>query len=425
MTRLPIFLLILFLTLPQSSFANTPEFDIKHLQSLFESYQRADSYRYAKQYQSEMEGEPYFDYLFGVSAIDAGYASEGTFALERVLLSFPDDQVARIELARGYFNLQEYSLARETFQAVLQSNPPPLVTDTANAYLDRIRISESRYRPTHSGYLEFSLGVDDNVNVGVDKNLSLPDSEAQGDNFGSLSGGWTYIHPLSPGWLLESTLSANLRKNTDLSEFDTNIGTIQLGITHLQANNKYRAELIAQQFNLAGDSFRSLNGINLNWQYTLSEQSSFNSSLQYAQFDYPTLSYKNSDLVTLGLNYTKAFSAYLQPLLFTNLSLGTETAKDSSNATSLREAERDIYSVRIGLILNFTNTLALQTAIGTQNSTYSERDDDYNTADLSLIWAFARKWRLDTRYGYTKNSSSNELRSYERNVINMTVNYTF
>ncbi len=425
MTQYTTALLIFLISLPQALLAESSAFDIKHLQSLFDNYKRGQSYEYARQYQSEMEGDPYFDYFYGVSAIDTGHASEGTFALERVLLVFPDDQVARIELARGYFNLQEYSLARETFEAVLKSNPPPMVRDTAEAYLDRIRINESRYRPTHNGFMEFSLGLDDNVNVGVDENLSLPESEAQDDNFASISGGWTYIHPISPGWLFESTLSGDLRKNQDLSAFDTTTGTIQLGISHLQAASKYKAEIIAQQFNLDGSSFRTLNGINLNWQYTLSQKSSFNSSLQYAQFDYPDLVYRNSDLITLGMNYTHAFSSYLQPLLFSTLSLGTENAEDTTNSISLREAERDIYSLRLGLVLNFTNTLALQTAIGTQNSNYSEREDDYNTADLNLIWAFARKWRLDTRYGYTNNDSTDDLRSYKRNVINMTVNYTF
>jgi len=428
MTQYTTALLACLISLPITLFAESASFDLKHLQSLFENYQRGQSYEYAKQYQSEMEGDPYFDYFYGVSAIDTGHASEGTFALERVLLIFPEDQVARIELARGYFNLQEYTLARESFEAVLKTSPPENVSDIAQAYLDRIRINESRYRPVHSGFLEFSLGYDDNVNIGVDKNNDLPllpVSEAQADNVASISGSWTYVHPFSPGWFFESTLFGDFRKNQDLSAFDTAIGSLQLGITHLQAASKYKAEIISQQFNLDGDSYRSLNGLNFNWQYTLSQQSSFNSSLQYAKFDYPTLSDRNSDLITLGLNYTHAFASFLQPVLFTTLTLGSENAEDTSNETSLREAERDIYSLRLGLVLSFTNTLALQTAIGTQNSEYLERTDDFNTADLNLIWAFARKWRLDTSYAYSKNDSTDELRAFERNVINMTLNYTF
>jgi len=441
MARHTTLLLTLSILLSNTIFANTTAFDSSLLQSLFENYKRTQAYNYAKQHQAEMEGDPYFDYLFGVSAIDTGHASEGTFALERVLLIFPDDQVARLELARGYFNLQEYSLARESFNTVLEKQPPAMVRDTAQAYLDKIRINESRYRPTHNGYLELSLGNDDNVNAGIDENSVLPfdltpspDNFGQDDNFTSLAGAWSYSHPFSPGWLFESTLSANFHKNQQLSQFDTSTGTLQIGITHLQASSKYRAELITQQLNLDGDKYRSLNGLNLNWQYTLSEQSSFNTSLQYAQLDYPDLDIKNSGLLTLGMNYTHAFATFLQPLLFTTFSLGTESAEDDTNPATQSETERDIISLRLGLVLSLTNTLALQAAIGTQNSTYaaasalqpdSKREDDYSTADLNLIWAFARKWRLDTRYAFTENSSTDELRNYERNVINMTVNYTF
>jgi len=441
MARHTALLLTLSILLSKAIFADTSAFDSKLLQSLFENYKRPQAYSYAKQHQAEMEGDPYFDYLFGVSAIDTGHASEGTFALERVLLVFPEDQVARLELARGYFILQEYSLARESFRAVLEKEPPAMVRDTALAYLDKIRVSESRYRPTHNGYFELSLGNDDNVNAGVDESASLQfsnllDSESfgQDDNFTSLAGAWGYTHPLSPGWLFESTLSANVHKNQELSQFDTATGTLQFGIAHLQASSKYKAELITQQFNLDGNKYRTLNGFNLNWQHTLSEQSSFNTSLQYAQLDYPDLEVKNSDLITLGMNYTHAFATFLQPLLFTTFSLGTETAEDDTNLATQSETERDIISLRLGLVLSFTNTLALQTAIGTQNSTYAaasalqpetKREDDYNTADLNLIWAFSRKWRLDTRYAHTKNSSTDDLRNYERKIINMTVNYTF
>ena len=461
MTRLPVYLLILFISLPQYTLAGTPgdaaasastsapnstaepstAFDINHLQSLFKHYKRAESYRYAKQYQSEMEGDPYFDYLFGVSAIDTGNASEGTFALERVLLSFPDDQVARLELARGYFNLQEYSLAKDQFNTVLKSNPPEKVKSAAYAYLDKIRVSESRYRPTHSGFIEFALGNDDNANGGLNESAALltpipleADSFGQADNFTSVIGSWTYVHPVSPGWLVESSLSGNFRKNQQLSQFDTNTATVQLGLTHLQATNKYKAELIAQQFQLDGGKYRSLNGINLNWQHTISQQSSLNSTLQYAQLDYPDYDYRNSNLLTLAINYTQSFSVYLQPLLFTTLTLGNESATDSTNTTSLSEAERDIYSLRVGVVTSFTNTLAFRTSIGSQNSAYAgtsafsdgeKREDNYNSADLGLIWAFDRKWRLDTRYSYVKNDSNDEFKSYTRSVLSVAMNYTF
>lgn len=438
-----------WLLVPHSAYAEptqpaktpaTAGFNIKLLQSLFENMKRGQAYAYARHHLPEMEGDPYFDYFYGVSAIDSGHASEGVFALERVLVSFPDDQVARLELARGYFILQEYAQSKTAFQSVLETNPPKRVKDTAEAYLDKIRTSESRYRPTHSGFLELSLGNDDNVNAGIDEKTQFlsfifdPNSLAQDDNFTTVLGAWNYSHPYKPGWLFESNLNGNFRKNLDLDQFDTSTANLQLGITHIQASSKYKTGIIAQQFNLDGASYRTIAGINFDWQYTLSQQSSLNSSLQYTQLDYTDTPIRNSDLITLGINYVKSFSAYLQPVFFITTSLGSEAAEEKNSAAALANTERDIYSLRSGLVLSFTNTLALQTAIGTQNSQYSgdsiilpgtKREDDYNTANIGLLWAFARKWRLDTQFNYSKNDSTLDLYDYERNVFEMTLNYTF
>ena len=43
-----------------------------------------------------MEGDGNFDYIYGVAAIDTGHASEGVFALERVLIQFPGDSKAAV-----------------------------------------------------------------------------------------------------------------------------------------------------------------------------------------------------------------------------------------------------------------------------------------------------------------------------------------
>ena len=415
-------------------------FQLKSLQNLFESYQRKQAYQYATYYLKEMEGDPYFDYFYGVSAIDSGHASEGVFALERVLLSYPNDHVARLELARGYFILQEYALSRQAFERVLEHSPPSQVRDTAEAYLDRIRVSESRYRPTHSGTLSTSIGKDDNVNAGIDENaeieiLSLltPESLGQEDNYATLNGSWTYAHPFKPGWFFESTLSGNFRQNQDLEQYDTTTATLQLGVVHIESSNRYKLDLVTQQFNLDSNKYRTLNNLTLDWQHTLSQQSSISSTFQYATLDYPDLPGRNSDLVTLGVNYSKSFSVFLQPVFFTSISLSQEAA-DEQTSEALADTERDITSIRAGLIISFTNTLALQTATGIQKSEYAGaplfdpgniREDDYTTADIGLLWAFARKWRLDTRISHTENDSSFDLRDYERNTLDINLNYNF
>ena len=87
-------------------------FDLERLQQYFSQPDKRQAYEYASAYREVYEGDPYFDYYYGVAAIDSGKVSEGVFALERVLIAFPDDPVATLELARGYYILEEYSRAR-------------------------------------------------------------------------------------------------------------------------------------------------------------------------------------------------------------------------------------------------------------------------------------------------------------------------
>ena len=111
-------------------------------------------------------GSPIFDFFYGIAAIDAGHAGEGVLALERYLLSFPDNRSARFQLARGYYVLGEDQRARDEFQQLLADATGSEKT-TAERYLDAIKAREGRYQPTATGYLEAGLGYDTNINSGI------------------------------------------------------------------------------------------------------------------------------------------------------------------------------------------------------------------------------------------------------------------
>ncbi|MCK4706246.1 MAG: calcium-binding protein, partial [Gammaproteobacteria bacterium] len=144
------------------------EIDINRLKQLFDSGNSQQAYDYAMTELLTSEGDPVFDYYYGASAIDVGQSNEGIYALERVLVSQPNNHAARLELARGYFTLQEYDRARAEFKLVLSINPPDGVREKIYAYLDTIRLQESRYQSTSTAYIELGYGTDSNINSGPD-----------------------------------------------------------------------------------------------------------------------------------------------------------------------------------------------------------------------------------------------------------------
>ena len=424
------------LALPASAAPDT-DFDIKQLSSLFDLYKRKQAYEYASQYLDEQEGDPYFDYYYGVSAIDAGFASQGVFALERVLMQFPDDHVARLELARGYFILEEYARSRQEFETVLETDPPDGVKRTAYLYLDRIRLKEARYKTTVSGFVELGGGYDSNVNSAPGdtfNGLLTPDSTAKEDGYYNLSGTAQLAYPFSPGWKFNLVGIGILKKNQDYSAFDTTTGTLQTGFSLTTKASLYNFDLVAQAFQLDGDSYRSLLGANAGWKYNNTEKSNFNTSLQYAQLSYDIFSILDSDLVTLNLGYSQEFTASLAPVFFANIKLGNENAK-SDSASAEANTSRDIYSLRLGLALSFSSRFVVQASLGAQGSKYKGeqivdpvgviRKDTYSTADLNLFWLLNKDWRVDTRIAYSNNTSNVEIREYDRLLASVNVNYNF
>lgn len=421
--------------------AMADSFDMKTLQTLFDRYQRQQAYDYASHYLATMEGDPYFDYYYGVAAIDTGHASQGVFALERVLLAYPQDHVARLELARGYFILEEYARSRSEFERVLAANPPPGVVETTQQFLDQIRLKEGRYRTTSSGYVALGMGSDSNVNSGADQDqltlIELTDeSLGQKDTYSELTASYQITHPVAPGWIINGSITGDLRMNQDYDQFDTTTATLQLGGSRILKQSRYKAELLFQAYQLNGEDYRNLSGMNLEWHYALTQKSKFDTTLQYLVLDYPYLESRNANLATLGLNYSYAFSGSLNPVLFTNLNIGAETADDRGNANSLSDTERDILGVRVGGILSLTPKLGLQMSAGYQTSDYAGeqtyplfagivREDELTSADLNLLWLFHKRWRLDSKLSYTSNSSNVELYNYDRTIFSLNVNYSF
>lgn len=441
-----IFLLLLFYFVEAGAQA-TDSFQLEQLRNLFNAYQRQAAYEYAHRHVQEKEGDPYFDFLYGVAAIDSGHASEGVFALERVLFVFPQDHVARLELARGYFILEEYTRSRDEFEKVLKTNPPEAVRNTTRLFLDRIRLKEARYRTTSNGYLELGLGSDSNVNSGATvDDLSFPliglvpssddNSVGQDDLFSQFTASWQLTHPFSPGWMLNTALTGNLKKNQDHDQFDTSTGTLQLGTTRLSKLSRYKANMVFQQFQLNGDEYRSMSAFNLEWRYAASQKSNFTTLLQYATLDYPDFNTKNSDLITLGFGYHYVFTGKMAPTLFTNLQFAQENAEMNQNASALANTERDMIRLKLGLVLSLTPKLALQTAFGRQNSEYAGpqtsflfnnaiREDHYSSADINLLWLMDKQWRLDTRLSYADNHSNVQIYKYNRTVFSLNLNYAF
>lgn len=94
---------------------------------LLNSQQAGSAYTLLAPLSDERAGDPEFDYLLGIAALDSGQPGQAVFALERVPAVKPDDSLARSALS-------EFETSKQEFENVKASAEVPA---TARATMDK------------------------------------------------------------------------------------------------------------------------------------------------------------------------------------------------------------------------------------------------------------------------------------------------
>ncbi len=167
-----------------------------------------------------LSGNPLYDYLLGIAALDSGNVSEAIFALRRALSVEPGFSGARMELARAYYDAGNNALARPLFARLLEENPPPAVRDVLNQYVNAIDakspVPQSRFIP----YLELFAGHDSNANGSTSDQQFLgftlnPNNIETESPFAELGAGFDWFVPRSTQLSWRLSARASHRDNSD------------------------------------------------------------------------------------------------------------------------------------------------------------------------------------------------------------------
>ncbi len=403
------------------------QFDLAQLQQMVERGNASAAFAYAERYRDEQEGDPAFDYLYGLAAIDSGNASAGVFALERVLALESDNQAARLEMARGYFVLEEYARARAEFELVLQADPPPTVRARIDRFLDAIRLHEGRYRTTAGGFLELGLGSDSNVNSAPDTGdlgggfQLAEDSQETSDTFVGLLGGGRVSVPFTPATSGFGTLGAEMRAHADNDQFDNHTLNAQGGLLWRRGDHRLQADLQYQSYVFDDDELRNLSALNVDWRLNTSQRSRFSVFGQVASLQYPDQEIRDSTFTTVGAGYSTQFAGRLAPVWFASVYVGDEQPEeDGPVAESV--AERSLVGLRVGTQLTLAARSTLRLALSGQTSDYAapdvtfneDRDDTYTALSANWTWLIDRTYSVRAHATYARNESGVEFYDFER-----------
>jgi hypothetical protein len=408
---------------------------------LLEQGKPAEAYQQGKQ-SPERLGDPEFDFYFGIAAIDVGHAGEGVLALERYVLTFPDNKAARLQLARGYFALGEDARAREEFEALRKLNPPADVTATIDRYLDQVRLRETRYQTSSGFYVETGLGIDTNVNAGVSNpNIFLPNlgnvvvgsaGTKTRDSFLTVGVGGYISHPVAPGISIFGNgqlESKRVRSETQLSQGNYSFSG---GVSFLEEKNLFRAGVDANLITIgkSNEKFRSYLGLSGEWQHQLDELQSVSMGAQLGALRYITI-YEPKDATAAGISagYRRLFSHKWQPLLTVGINVGRETAL----AIGRDDLSSRVIGARIGVGITPASKWGVSTSYNIQRTNYQGQDailgvtrsDTYHSLDATVTYLYSRELSFRMEANVTRNFSNIALYEFPRETLAFKARYEF
>jgi tetratricopeptide (TPR) repeat protein len=384
--------------------------------------------------QSERAGDPEYDYLLGVAALETGRNTEAVFALERVLAVRPTSAPARAQIARAYFNLKETDAARREFETVKNQGVPADVSATIDRYLEAIaRVAEAE-RFSARFFLEFATGYDSNVNSatsvtefavpGLSGPLRLSASSIeQSDAFFTTGAGVAIANPLSKRTSLIGGLSAYIRNNFTETDFNTTLLDGYLGVSTRSGRSTFSLVAQGNVFTVADSvyrhAFRNALGGTFQWIYDLNARNQFTAYVQYAALTYPEQGARDVDRYIAGVGYAHAFRGG-DPTVYAGVYGGTEQERDEG----LPGQAHDPIGVRLGGQKRLTDRTYLFASLAGEWRKYrgpffpglidDEREDKQYSIVLGVHYLLPRQWRLSPQVTYLHNSSNIDINEYDR-----------
>ena len=381
--------------------------------------------------EGDRAGEPGFDYLFGLAALNAGRADLAVFAFERAVAMEPNNAQYRAELARAFFELREDEAAKAEFENANKLEVPADVQATIRSYLEAIDTrfaSEQSFQWTM--FAETGAGYDSNVNAATDQStVAIPalgnnnfvlsaNSVSQNDTFLTGKVGARLAYRLTKSLTAFAGLSANRRLNMD-EDFDTTAADVNGALRYQAGRNVWTAGVIGQQYAVDNDLFRTVKGVTANWQYTIDGRNQVSVFGQLGALEYhpDANALRDATMRLGGVGWSHAFTGEGSPTMYVSV----YGAEDDERST-FPHLGRKYFGIRAGGSYKLREDLNLFVSASWQKSNYGgteplflkARDDDFYEIGGGVRYQPMKGWSVTPQLRFSKNKSNIPLNDYDR-----------
>jgi outer membrane protein len=400
--------------------------------------QSREAYELALRRAVKEAGNPDFDFAFARAAIAEKQFDQAVFALERVVLSEPDNHAARLEFARTELALGNTESASAISRDVLARHPPEPIRSQANELT--AQIDWLIRKTTLHAYVEAKYGYDTNINsasnltsVGIlaPAPSQVANTPARKDHFKQLEFGIDAEQPLAADSTGFASLSGYVRDNDDSDAFDTRSYDIRAGAVTAQGRHSLRLTGQWQQYYLDNHHYRRMWLLAPDWSVRVTPSHQLLLFGQVGVLDYPRQTTRDADLRIAGFAW--AYSVDPQVQLMISAYHGDERTGGDDGTLFQKYLGRSYNGWRVRGQWDVSGAHLFYLGTGGQSARHDEvdplflavRKDDLDTIEAGWHWRLAPAWTLKAEAYRYRNDSNIALYEYSRTLVQIGMRYTF
>lgn len=401
--------------------------------------------------QDKLSGQPEFDYLLGVSALDSGRNDEAIVAFERVLAIVPGHAGAQMDLARAYYAAGSYDLAEAGFLRLRSANPPPAAQQAINRYLEAIQARKHQTQAGWSGFGELGLGYDSNI-TGVPTDFGSaaqqafnlvgiePTGNAVKRSAAFMQGavGAEYSRPLGRGFSLFAGGELKGRAYRQESDFNSVAGEVRFGGALNSGQNQWRTTASYLMFNQEGSApgdpkqtnDRRIGGVTFDWRHSINTKTQLGAAVQVNSIKFPENQIEDFDQIFASVSWLRSFERAGIPLLYLTGFVSEDRAPNKF-ADGVTTKSKNLVGIRSYLQYSLAPKVQVFNALGlihrrdkdsfARSTQVDSGRDTYGEAAFGLAWQFRDRCALRLQYAFSHNSSNIDIYDFSRHEISSVV----
>jgi tetratricopeptide (TPR) repeat protein len=424
---------------------------VERARALLASGNAKQAYTELEPLQGTLAGQPEYDYLLGVAALDSGHLDEAIIAFERVLAMVPNHAGAQMDLARAYYAAGSFDLAEAAFVKLRTASPPPAAQSAITRYLDAIRGRRTQAQAGWTSFGELGLGYDSNL-TGVPTNFgaaaqqsfNLIGIEATGNSlkrkaaFMQGAMGTEYARPIARGWSLFAGGDVRGRAYRHEGDFNSIAGDLRAGGALNDGPSQWRFMGNYLEYRQEGDApgdpkptnDRRMAGASVDWRRALDSKTQVGFGVQLNAVRFPKNEVEDFNQVFLSVSWLRSFERTGVPLLYVTGFVSDDRAVHAL-FDGVTTKSKNLAGARAFLQYSLDAKLQVFGGVGAivrrdkdefaRSTEVAKGRDVFGEASTGLIWNFREKCALRLLYAYSHNSSNIDIYDFNRHEISSTV----